>query len=250
MTPAPAHPGVDAVRASLPAASAGAAAAAIAARQEGQTATATAGAATLLAAFVAFLAALRALHRAWLVKQLAGKGPEEDVTNVVAGEMACEHAFAQASAERLARAMPAALAIDDPVQRDAKVHSLLEAERRYAQQRADAMAERAYQALDQLRVRRVSPTGAYWKLGVASKHTEGCLQMGEKPWPWEVLDRVHPPRHPGCVSRLLPVDDAIAGGLMRPGEMPDLRTALARSAGVMMEAEVLEVMEIIDGAGA
>lgn len=225
--------GVEAVRAGTPAASAAAADATIGARAEVKTATATAGAATILAGFTLFLAGVRELHRAWLVKNLAGRGPEDEVQAAIAQEMTFESAFAQASAERLARAMPAALSIVDPAERAAKVKALLDAEKRYTDQRAQAMAERVILAMQRARVRATSPAGAYWKLGVAKNHTAGCLKMGGKPWPWEVLARVHPPRHPGCVSTLHTIDEAIARGWMTAGDMPSRREALRRSAGVM-----------------
>ena len=169
------HAGVTAVKAATPAAYAAAADQAIAAAGDVRTATAGAAAATLIAAVVAFLAGLRELHRTWLVTHLAGHGSPDDVAATVSQEMAYEMAFAQASADRLASTLPAALAITDPDQREAKVRALLAAEERYAQQRGQAMAERAFAALERASVRHVSPAGAFWQLGTAHNHTQGCV---------------------------------------------------------------------------
>lgn len=70
---------------------------------------------------------------------------------------------------------------------------------------------------------------------------QNCLVMGGRFWPWIVLDRVHPPRHPGCPCRLRSYGAAIAEGLMRPGEVMDVADALRAAQGVVMEGKEVAV---------
>jgi hypothetical protein len=85
------------------------------------------------------------------------------------------------------------------------------------------------------------------------EHTAGCLIMGGKFWPWQVLDRVHPPRHAGCPCRLVGYGDAITDGLLNPGAVMDAQTAIRRAAGVVMEGVLLVEPEdaeaLIEAAG-
>lgn len=90
------------------------------------------------------------------------------------------------------------------------------AEDRYEQQHLVASYRRmaAAQAFDA--VREISPEGAYWLLDVTAKtHTKGCLFMAGRNWPWSVLQRVHPLRHPGCRCTLIPASDAAGWGTER-----------------------------------
>lgn len=193
--------------------------------------------AEIMASFITFLAELRRQHEAWLRGQLGAYGPPDDVGDVMRAEMVLEQEFAKNAADRMASSLPQALAIPDVKQREARVRQILADEQRYADQRAEAMAARAIAAMQRAKLRRVSPAGAFWRLGVAHKHTEGCKTMAGRFWPWPVLDRVHPPRHYGCTSSLHSYAEAIAARWMTPDDVPDLRTAIARSAGVMMERE-------------
>jgi hypothetical protein len=197
----------------------------------------------IIAALVRFLSRLREQHRVWLTGELGRYSSSvDDIAAVVAEEMRLEGEFARNSADRVAQAMPEALAIADAAQREARVKQILADEERFARQRAEAMAARAINALGRLQLRRDSPMGAYWKLGVASKHTAGCRFMAGKFWPWEVLDRVHPPRHYGCTSSLHGYGDAILSGWMMPSDVPDVRDAVRAASGVMMEQVVAQAL--------
>jgi hypothetical protein len=200
--------------------------------------------ASILAAFVTYLSTLRQQHQTVLVQLAAGAGATtDDVTKVTADEMRLENEFAKNSADRVASKLPAALAIKDPAQRGAAIEKILADEQRFAQQRTEAMAARAASAFERLRVRRSSPLGAYWELGSAHKHTEGCLRMKGKFWPWEVLDRVHPPRHYGCTSRLLSKDEAVGAGLMTDADVPNVKQAIRAAAGVMQEGVAVALLK-------
>lgn len=156
--------------------------------------------AAILAAFVKFLAALREQHRAFLVRELGRySSSSNDITETVRQEMLLELEFAKNAADRLAKQLPDALAIADPQERARRIAQIFADEERYAGQRGEAMFARAIAALTRFTLKAQSPAGAFWRLGTAQHHTPGCLTMADKFWPWEVLDRVHPPRHYGCL---------------------------------------------------
>lgn len=196
---------------------------------------ATAG---IMGAFVTFLSALRQQHQDWLLANLAGPAvTRDDIAEVLRDEMAREEAFARNAADRLATKLPEALRIKDPDERTKRVRQILADEERFARQRAEAMAARALAGVERFVLRRESPMGAFWRLGIAQQHTEGCRFMAGKFWPWAVLDRVHPPRHYGCTSSLHGYGEAVLNGWMSPGDVPDTRDAVRRASGVVMEAE-------------
>lgn len=207
-------------------------------------ATARAAAASaIIAALGAFLARRRARAREWLTVELSKRAVAKGQAlgdDVIAGlielEQQREEAFAQNSAIRMARDLPVALGIPDDALREQAVAGLLRREQTYARQRAEAMAVRAFAAVDRVVLKGQSPQGAFWRLdpGVA-EHTAGCLLMGGKFWPWRVLDRVHPPRHGGCPCRLLGYGEAIAEGLMRAGDVQNVTAAVRSAAHIVME---------------
>jgi len=200
-----------------------------------------------MAAFVQWLSALREQHRAWLATELGGyTANRDDVAETIAREMVLEDEFAKNAADRVAGKLPTALAIADPAQRRDAIRQIFADEERFQRQRGEAMAARALAALERLRVRRASPAGAFWRLGLAHKHTEGCLRMAGRFWPWAVLDRVHPPRHYGCTSSLHSYDEAVGSGWMRPGDVPDVRDAIRQASGVMMEGEADRLLAELD----
>jgi hypothetical protein len=200
-------------------------------------------AAAILAGFVSWLSQLRQQHQAWLTRELGRHGGErDDVLETARQEMVLEQEFARRSADRLAGALPQALRITDPRERERKIRQLLADEERFAQQRTEAMVARAVAAVTRGSLRRTSPMGAYWRLGLAQNHTEGCKFMAGKFWPWAVLDRVHPPRHYGCTSSLHSYGEAIASGWMRPSDVQDPREAVGRASGVVMEAEEADAL--------
>lgn len=202
-----------------------------------------AAAGTILAALVAFLAAQRARMRTWLTERLRRRAQsisQDDIGKLVAEEEQRGAAFEKKQIERFARDLTSALAIPDAAQREGAIRGLTSREQRYARQRDEAMAARAFAAVDRMVIRMDSPNGAFWRLdpGVM-EHTAGCLIMGGKFWPWEVLNRVHPPRHHGCPCRLLGYGEAIAEGFMSPGAVVDARTAIRRAAVVVMEGVLI-----------
>lgn len=192
----------------------------------------------ILAAFVKFLAALREQHRTTLVRELGRySASANDISATVATEMELEEQFARNAADRLATLLPGAMEIADPDERERKVTQILSDEERFAEQRGEAMFARAIAALTRFTLKTQSPAGALWRLGTAKHHTPGCLAMADKFWPWEVLDRVHPPRHYGCTASLHGYGEAILNGWMTPSDVPDTREAIRRAAGVEMMAE-------------
>lgn len=194
-------------------------------------------AAGIIAGMISFLARVREANRAWLTRELGRHSTvPDDIASTVQAEMQLEQVFAQRSADRLAKALPVALRLP-PAEREAKVRQILADEERFARQRSEAMAARAIAAVTRHALRRESPLGAFWQLGLAHKHTEGCKFMAGKFWPWAVLDRVAPPRHYGCTSSLHGFGEAIANGWMSAGDVPDPSAAIRAAAGVVMEQE-------------
>jgi hypothetical protein len=220
-------------------------------------APARAAAGAILAGLVAFLAAQRSRRDAWLAQAMRKRAPAvtlDDISSVIAGEEQRQAAFELKQAQRLAQDLTTALAIPDRAAREAAVRGLMTREQRFARQRDEAMAARAFAAVDRVVLRQQSPTGAFWKLDPSViEHTAGCLIMGGKFWPWQVLDRVHPPRHAGCPCRLVGYGDAITDGLLNPGAVMDAQTAIRRAAGVVMEGVLLVEPEdaeaLIEAAG-
>lgn len=238
-------------------AAAGGAAAGAQATVKAPTAAARATArAAVIAALVSYLTKLRERDTGWLSRELpkaaqVGKVNSADIAAVVAEERRRGELFAEQSVKRVTGALSTALAIPDAAQRDAAVRGIMEREQRYATQRSEAMAARAFAAVERVAVRYDSPDGGFWKLDPTVKeHTAGCLVMGGKFWPWAVLDKVHPPRHQGCPCRLLSKGQAMAEGLMRAGDVSNVRDAVRAASGVVMEASsadaILAELELRD----
>lgn len=197
--------------------------------------------AAVIAAFVAFLSAIRERDQQWLKTELSRLAPVDDVAAVLAEEGERATAFAEGVAKRVAGDSATALALPDPKMREAAVKAILAREKRFAMMRSEAMAARAFAAVGRASVRRESPQGAFWKLNPAvAEHTAGCLLMGGKFWPWVVLDRVHPPRHPGCPCKLISYGEAVANGDMRAGDVENVADAVRSARGVVMEADVAD----------
>lgn len=210
----------------------------------------------ILSGVVAFLAAQRARMRVWLREQMRRRAPAaspDDIERLIAEEERRQQAFEEKQAARFARDITAALAIPDAAQREGAIRGITAREERYARQRDEAMAARAFAAVDRVVLRQQSPLGAFWKSDpTVIEHTAGCLLMSGggggrgKFWPWAVLDHVHPPRHPGCPCKLHGYGEAVASGWMSPGDVPDVRTAIRRAAGVVMEGALLVDPEAAD----
>jgi hypothetical protein len=230
-----------------------------AAAAAGQTAGGAAGAATALAATVArasgrivaqflqWLAAFGLLTSDALRQLLSQRTRDERfIRELLDAEAERQREFDRKTAERLTVRLPKALAIPDPDRRARRVDALMRQERRYAVARLEAASVRVTKALEHRDLKRLSPQGAWWELGQAEEHTAGCLFMSGagrgRFWPWEVLDRVHPPRHLGCTSRLVGLGTAIATGRMTMADIPDTVAAIRMAAGVVMEAEVADAL--------
>lgn len=209
------------------------------------TAARAAAAGTILSSLVAYLAVQRARQRAWLMEQMRRRQSNvspDDIERLLDEEQERQATFETKQAERFSRDLTTALAIPDAAQREGAIRGIVNREERYTRQREIAMAARAFAALDRVALRQESPQGAFWKLDpTVIEHTAGCLIMGGKFWPWAVLDRVHPPRHAGCPCRLVGYGQAIAQGLMSPGAVRDVQTAIRAAASVVMEGVQLDL---------
>jgi hypothetical protein len=193
---------------------------------------------SILAALVGFLADQRTQTAEWLRGKLKGRLGKDEVEALIVEEQDREAAFAEGQALRIARDVGTALGIADPKVREQAVRIIMDREERFARWRSVAMAARSFAAVERRRLRRDSPQGAFWELDpTVQEHTPGCLFMGGRFWPWKVLDRVHPPRHGGCPCRLRGYRDAIAAGLMRAGDVPNVRDAVKAAAPIIMEME-------------
>ena len=198
------------------------------------TAAATrAAAAKIIASFTRFGRSRQAEVIEILPTRLAREFPEhtpEEIAKLVREEARREVVFRRKQRERLQRDLPKALQNLDPGQRVQEVQGILDRERRYLGQREEALAERAYTAMEMLDLRRTSPQGAFWRLsdGVQT-HTPGCIAMGNKFWPWSVLRVIHPQLHPGCACHLFGLDDAVERGYMTASQVPDPADAKRRA---------------------
>jgi hypothetical protein len=161
-----------------------------------------------------------------------------DIEKVVASENKREAEFRRRAKQRVESGMRLALRAPDPSARAAAVESVVRREQQYARQRAVASGERLFAAVEREALRRDSPRGAYWELGPTSEHTPDCVAMAGKLWPWEVLDKLHPPMHVGCKCRLRSYGEALAAGLLAKSEtIPDLATAQRLAAPVISWVE-------------
>lgn len=199
----------------------------------GATAASAAAAATLIGGLMATMRQRQEDDYVFLVDQLTTRFPDRpqaDLRDLARLEQTYEAAFQKGVLERLRKDIPRVLAIKDPEQRKAALQGILDREKRYQQQREEAMVARAMARADQLYLMDSSPEGAYWKLSpYVKEHTLDCLALGERFWPWEVLKTEGPPRHYGCPCYLLGKDEAIALGYMTADDVPNPVDAIARA---------------------
>lgn len=200
--------------------------------------------ASVLAAFGTFLAG-----KATRDRQLIGEivmpvvDHPNDIKELATEELAREATFNERAQARVAAQMPGILTIDDLDERDKKLTAMLGTEKRYAKMRTQAMATRARRGAERLQTRKQSPLGAFWMLDpTVAEHTAGCLVMGMKFWPWEVLNRVYPPRHPACPCKLYSLGNALSAGWMSTEDIPSVEVAVRMAAGIVMEAEEAEAI--------
>ena len=109
------------------------------------------------------------------------------------------------------------------------------------------MSNRALMAAEHDVVRELSPKGAFWKLSPdVMKHTPDCIALGDRWWPWSVIDAVGPPpRHPGCRCQLVTEGEAIGLGYIEAGyaDGVDAKDALKRAKKALKDAAtVLEAV--------
>lgn len=198
--------------------------------------------AAILGALLVYLEKKRALDEQQLTAVLVNRAhsigeKDSDLQALLALEADRARQFATKQEKRVNATLPQVLAMPDPQARAEAMTALMAREQRYEQQRSAAMFARALGGLNTTILRKQSPRGAFWKLSpYVQEHTPGCLVMGERFWPWKVLDRLHPPRHAGCPCHLEGYMAAVSNGWMKAGDVPSLDDALARSQGVVMEA--------------
>lgn len=156
-----------------------------------------------------------------------------DVERALAAEGERELIYQRRADERVKAGMKLALRASDAGTRAAAVQSVLQREQRFAQMRASAAAERVLASAELEELRRISPKGAFWRLGKRRTHTTDCLAMAGHFWPWSVLNEVHPLLHTGCGCYLISLGTAIAEGLMAAGDVPTDAAAKKLAAGVI-----------------
>jgi len=151
-----------------------------------------------------FFVLSRAREDAWLVRTLEQvQMPTADVLDIVADETDRAAAFRARVEERVRRDVGKALNLPEGKRRDA-LRAVLAREKTYAEQRSRALADRALASADRFVLRQTSPFGAGWVLDPnVREHTLDCLAMGGRIWPWEALDVLRPPTHPGCRCKLI-----------------------------------------------
>jgi hypothetical protein len=165
-----------------------------------------------------------------LVEDEYGDAIPEDVRlELVGREVDYDRHFRAKARARLDRDLPSILAITDRAVREAELRKVLDRERRYAEQREEAIALRSLGAAEARVLEATSPQGALWTLGPTQTHTADCLAMAGKVWPWTVLRGFHPPLHHGCACSLQPA--AVAErALGRAPVMPSPELAFAAMA--------------------
>lgn len=219
---------------------AGAAAAAPLVAGVASEAALAAATAKIIAGLTGFFRGRRRDDSIWLRQTLRFDYPQRtaaQIDDLVASEMRRQVEFERRMRDRLERDMPKALRETDPEKRAMAVQKLLDREKRHLAMRQRAMAERASARAEQMDVKLASPDGAYWKLDPTVKqHTLDCLLMGEKFWPWEVLDQIHPLLHTGCQCHLYTRREAEERGWMLPGQPVDVSDAVKRARQIMAHA--------------
>jgi hypothetical protein len=155
------------------------------------------------------------------VREEMPAAPQARVDELAQQEMVREAEFQRKARARMAAELPLALAEADPAVREARVRELVEREKRFLRQRAEASASRVVAALEVDLLRELSPDGAYWQLSpLVREHTLDCIAMAGKFHPWAVLEHYHPQLHTGCQCRLLSKSEAVRARLMNPDDAP------------------------------
>lgn len=187
-----------------------------------------------VAALGSTLRRIAALRLARTREALQRSGYAEDaIAEALRRETEFEAIFQRRSTERMKTAMQLALQAPDASARSAAIQAATRREQTFARQRALASGARVFSSIERTALEGQSPTGAYWKLGVAAEHTPDCEAMAGKFWPWEILRVIHPLLHPGCKCKLLSYGEALAAGLLTPSAILTLEHARALAGPVL-----------------
>lgn len=176
-----------------------------------------------------FHAKVRVKNEAIVRKTLGARTPKADLAQAMADEAHLAQVFERRSHERFKAQLGRAAGEADHGKRVRMVQTAIAAERRYAVQRQQMVAQRSVAAVDRAALRRESPTGAAWRLDKSVKnHTPECVAMAGKFWPWAALDyhAFWPPVHGGCVCSLEGYGPAVSSGLIKAGQVPDVLDAI------------------------
>jgi hypothetical protein len=148
--------------------------------------------------------------------------------------------YASKQKERIRERLRVIAAIPDPAERARQVRMLMANERRIDRSHTEMAIARPAAALAHIELRKVSPTGALWRLGQRENHCAICLFMANRFWPWEVLEEVSPPVHFLCGCSLHGLGEAIASGALDPASVPTKAEALRLARGIVLDEEAYE----------
>lgn len=126
-------------------------------------------------------------------------------------------------------------------------------ELRYLQQHLDAVARRVRMDGELARLALRGDRLVFWKLGRAERHCRGCLRMGDRVWPLELVARVGPTVcHHGCQCTILGLPEAEAKGWrLRRGRVTSEEVTAGTSMGLMEALRLGEEDErLIEGVAA
>ena len=200
--------------------------------------------ATTIGGFLSWALVRQDKDTGWLSETLREKYPDRprgEIEQAARQEVAFEKEFQRRMRERLERDLPVAFAEPDPEKRRERVQAILERESRYIRLREEAKLNRAVNTVERSILREYSPDGAYWWLSPDVKqHTPDCLAFGERFWPWEVLNKIHPPVHHGCACRLFGKDEAMGAGWITDGDIPETPDAVVSANEIMAQYDLLE----------
>jgi hypothetical protein len=218
--------------------------------------TGAVAASAVVAASGTILAGFRRLFRKrrddiwWLRQALQEQYPqrtETEIATIVDHEIELEREFQAKALQRLEMDVPEALKIADPEKRNAAIQKIIEREKRYSKMREEAASKRASYRAELIDVKHASPEGAYWKLDPSvKKHTLDCILMGERFWPWEVLDQIHPQLHVGCRCHLYTKDEAVSRGLMDRNYQPNVHDDLVSAHAIIAKTRRLQEMATVE----
>lgn len=190
-----------------------------------------------------------------MMRSLRGRLPQQDILDVIAEETARGAEFRRRVLDRVRRDAARALHLPDG-KREKAIEGLLNREKVYARQRSEAMAVRAFSAVDRQVLRGLPAppggyAGAFWKLDpTVSQHTPDCVAMGGRFWPWEALAVLCPPTHPGCRCSLKSWDEAVSAGWLSPGRhrwlpITDMVRKAHAALALLHEGEERDLLEAI-----